>query len=274
MLLIRTRIGPSSIHGSGVFACEAALCGTAVWRFDPAFDRLISEAELTGMPVAFREYIDMYAYHSADLGGRLLLPCDHAKFLNHSVHPNTKTLPFISVANRLIEAGDEITCDYGAFCLGWAGFDEVATLPPKPHAGMDQDALPHRNLYTKIKASPKGVGLFAIRAIPCGTPLFVGDIGSTVRIPASVVESIADPEMRRMYIDFCPVVGNDFVAPSDFNQITMSWYMNHSDTPNVTATPELQFVTSRFVPAGEELTADYTTYSGHAGKYAAAWNEG
>jgi uncharacterized protein len=64
------------------------------------------------------------------------------------------------------------------------------------------------------------------------------------------------------------------VAPSDFNQITMSWYMNHSDTPNVTATPELQFVTLRFVPAGEELTADYTTYSGHAGKYAAAWNEG
>ena len=51
-----------------------------MWRFDPAFDRLISEAELTGMPVAFREYIDMYAYHSADLGGRLLLPCDHAKF--------------------------------------------------------------------------------------------------------------------------------------------------------------------------------------------------
>jgi hypothetical protein len=138
-------------------------------------------------------------------------------------------------------------------------------------ASMDQDKLPHRNLYTRIKASPKGVGLFAIRDIPCGTPLFVGDIGGTVKVPVSVVESIADPEVRQMYIDFCPVVGNAFVAPRDFNQITMSWYLNHSDTPNVTVIPELQFVTSRFVRAGEELTADYKTYSDHAGKYVAAW---
>jgi hypothetical protein len=138
---------------------------------------------------------------------------------------------------------------------------------------MDQDALPHRNLYTRIKAASKGVGLFAIRDIPCGTSLFVGDIGRTVRIPVSVVESIADLEVRQMYIDFCPVVGNDFVAPSDFNQITMSWYLNHSDTPNVTVIPELQFVASRFVPAGEELTADYKSYSDHAGKYIAAWHD-
>jgi SET domain-containing protein len=123
MLLIRTRVGPSPIHGSGVFACETVLPGTAVWQFEPAFDRVIAEAELPKTPSAFREYIDMYAYYSADLGGRLLLPCDHAKFLNHSAHPNTRTLPFMSVASRLIETGDEITCDYGAFCVGWTGFD-------------------------------------------------------------------------------------------------------------------------------------------------------
>jgi uncharacterized protein len=92
MLLIRTRIGPSAIHGSGVFACETVLCGATVWRFDPAFDRVIAEAELLKMPTAFREYVDIYAYYSADLGGRLLLPCDHAKFINHSAHPNTKAI--------------------------------------------------------------------------------------------------------------------------------------------------------------------------------------
>jgi uncharacterized protein len=108
-------------------------------------------------------------------------------------------------------------------------------------AGMDQDKLPHRNLYTRIKASPNGVGLFAIRDIPCGTTLFVGDVSHTVRVPVSVVESITDPEVRQMYIEFCPVVGNHFVAPSDFNQITMSWYLNHSETPNVVVVPELQF---------------------------------
>jgi SET domain-containing protein len=123
MLLIRTRIGPSPIHGSGVFACETVPPGTDVWQFEPIFDRVIEEAELRTMPAAFREYIDTYAYYSNDLGGRLLLPCDHAKFLNHSANPNTKELPFKSVAGRLIEMGDEITCNYEAFCVGWTGFD-------------------------------------------------------------------------------------------------------------------------------------------------------
>jgi uncharacterized protein len=136
---------------------------------------------------------------------------------------------------------------------------------------MDQDQLPHRNLYTRIKASSKGVGLFAIRDIPRGTKLFVGDVGHTVKIPISDVERIAEAEVRRMYIDFCPVIDNYFVAPSDFNQMTMSWYLNHSETPNVAVISELQFVTSTFVAAGEELTADYKTYSEHAVKYVTAW---
>jgi hypothetical protein len=136
---------------------------------------------------------------------------------------------------------------------------------------MDQDQSPHRNLYTRIKASSKGVGLFAIRDIPKGTKLFVGDVGHTVKILRSDVEKLHDLEVRRMYIDFCPVIDNHFLAPSDFNQMTMSWYLNHSDTPNVMVTPELQFVTAKFVTVGEELTADYTTYSDHAVKYVATW---
>ena len=112
------------------------------------------------------------------------------------------------------------------------------------------DHLPHRNLYTRIKASAKGVGLFAIRDIPQGTKLFVGDLCPTVRIPFSEVAGIADPLVRQMYIDFCPLVGEHFLAPQDFNQMTMSWYLNHSDTPNVVVTPDLQFTTSQFVASG------------------------
>jgi SET domain-containing protein len=124
MLLIRTRIKPSPIHGNGVFACEAAAPGTMVWRFEPLFDRIISDQELQSAPVAFREYIDMYAYRSTDLDGRLILSCDHAKFLNHSDDPNTRELPFGSIASRQINIGDEITCDYGAFCVDWKGFED------------------------------------------------------------------------------------------------------------------------------------------------------
>jgi uncharacterized protein len=123
MLMIRTRVGPSSIHGNGVFACEMVQPGTTVWQYEPAFDRVISEEELLKLPDAFREHIDMYAYRSADIGGRMLLSCDHAKFLNHSADPNTEELPLTSVARRLINVGDEITCDYGAFCIDWKGFE-------------------------------------------------------------------------------------------------------------------------------------------------------
>jgi uncharacterized protein len=136
---------------------------------------------------------------------------------------------------------------------------------------VNQDKLPHRNLYTRIKASQKGVGLFAIRDIPQDTQLFVGDFSDIIKVPVSEVEAIADLELRQMYIDFCPVVDDHFVAPSDFNQMTMSWYLNHSDTPNVVVDPQFQCTTSTFVAAGDELTADYTTYSDHAANHLAAW---
>jgi SET domain-containing protein len=122
MLLIKTRVGPSLIHGNGVFACEDVDRGGLIWRFEPSFDRIIAEEELKQLPAPFREYLDMYAYRSKDLGGRMVLSCDHAKFLNHSSEPNTEELPFRSVASRRIVSGDEITCDYGAFCTDWAGF--------------------------------------------------------------------------------------------------------------------------------------------------------
>ena len=93
-----------------------------IWRFEPSFDREITEDELCDMPAAFREYIDMYAYRSNELGGRLILSCDHAKFLNHSTDPNTSEVPLGSIASRTINVGDEITCDYNAFCSDGTGF--------------------------------------------------------------------------------------------------------------------------------------------------------
>ena len=123
MFLIRTFVGASAIHGNGVFAAEAIAAGTVVWRFEPIFDRVISDEELYGMPTAFCDYLKMYAYRSSDIGGRLLLPCDHAKFLNHSADPNTIELPLKSIASRQINLEEEITCDYSKFCVDWTGFD-------------------------------------------------------------------------------------------------------------------------------------------------------
>ena len=121
MFLIRTRVGPSPIHGIGVFALEDVPAGAVVWRYDPAFDRVVTEAERDRAPPAFRAHLDAYAYPAADLAGATVLCCDHATFLNHGHDPNTVERPFASVAARPIAAGEEITCDYGAFCVGWTG---------------------------------------------------------------------------------------------------------------------------------------------------------
>ncbi|MEO6946582.1 MAG: SET domain-containing protein [Nitrobacter sp.] len=131
--------------------------------------------------------------------------------------------------------------------------------------------LPHNNLYTRLKACSKGVGVFAIREIPQATKLFVGDIGETVKMLISDVDRLEDAELRRMYYDFCPVKDGCFVAPIDFNQMAMGWYLNHSNDPNVHVEDRLHFVTTRFIRVGEEVTANYTTYSQHAAKHIHDW---
>jgi uncharacterized protein len=137
---------------------------------------------------------------------------------------------------------------------------------------MAKTKFPHENVYTRLKSSLNGVGVFAIRDIPIGTRLFVGDIGETVQILVSDVEKVQDTELRRMYYDFCPVIKSHFIAPADFNQMTMGWYINHSHDPNVKVDEFLQFATSRPVGLGEELTADYLTYSEHASAFVRGWS--
>ena len=123
MFVITTRIGPSPIHGTGVFACEPVEAGGEVWRFHPPFDQVLTVQEIAALPAAARAFLTTYAYPSSELGGKLVLSGDHARFLNHSLDPNTEEKSFLSIARRPIRAGDEITCDYGAFCAGWTGFD-------------------------------------------------------------------------------------------------------------------------------------------------------
>jgi uncharacterized protein len=138
---------------------------------------------------------------------------------------------------------------------------------------MAMSSAPHRNLYTRLRAGPTGVGVFAIRDIPAGTVLFVGDTGATTRVPVEDVERIEDGEIRQMYFDFCPVVDGAFVAPRDFNQLTMGWYLNHSDDPNVLCEQGLRFVVRRLVAKGEELKVDYATFSESAAAAVESWSQ-
>ena len=116
MLLVRTRIGKSPIHGPGLFAAEDIAKNTPIWRFTPGFDLDLDPGVLDDQPAVFREQLLHYGYIDPRLN-RYVLCCDDARFINHSTTLNVLSdfsldLHGVDVAVRDIKAGEELTIDY------------------------------------------------------------------------------------------------------------------------------------------------------------------
>ncbi len=79
---------------------------------------------------------------------------------------------------------------------------------------------------------------------------------------ANELNGISD-KLRKFYEDFCIIKDNGtlYGCPPNFNQLTMAWYMNHSDSPNVEIDEDYNFKTMVLVKDGEELTINYNTFS-------------
>jgi SET domain-containing protein len=119
MMLIRTRVRPSSIHGMGLFAVDPVPRGTPIWRFQPGFDRELTPADFQSLPPVTQEHVRWFAFLDPQTH-RFVLGGDHSCFMNHSPEPNTgappdANPPIATVALRDIAAGEEITCNYDSF---------------------------------------------------------------------------------------------------------------------------------------------------------------
>ena len=121
MFIVRTYVAPSGIHGNGVFAGEDLRQGQPIWRYAPGLDLVVPFDVIAAAPKAFRDYMEMYAYVSPQVGGGMVLSCDHAKFINHSDSPNTVIDGHTTLARIAINKGDEITCDYRICCADFSG---------------------------------------------------------------------------------------------------------------------------------------------------------
>lgn len=111
MLLVKTKVAPSKIHGLGLFADEDITKGTLVWEFNPVIDKMISIQDFQSLPNLTQEYIKKYSYLEK---GMYVLCGDNARFTNHSTNPNFDTLskrPNVITA-RDIKKGEEITENY------------------------------------------------------------------------------------------------------------------------------------------------------------------
>lgn len=118
MLLVKTKIGPSKIHGIGLFADEFISKGTILWKFVPGFDLRFTKEEVGRFPEAARDFIKVYSYRSLDTDF-IVLCNDDARFYNHSKNPNAKGIDLdetnneggdIAIAD--INIDDEITSNY------------------------------------------------------------------------------------------------------------------------------------------------------------------
>jgi len=121
--------------------------------------------------------------------------------------------------------------------------------------------LPHDDVFTRLQPSPiHGVGVFAIRRIPKGSCIFGADDAPLVWVPKKPIKYLSKP-LKRLYDDFSVIKGDRYGCPSSFNDLTVSWYLNHSENPNVTADDSYKFYAMRDIEEGEELTVNYRTYS-------------
>jgi SET domain-containing protein len=119
MLLVPTRLGPSPIHGIGVFALSPISAGTAVWRFHPGLDLDLDPELAHTLPEHVRGFLTHFAYIDRYIN-RLILCFDNGRFVNHSDEPNihcdySQCRFGLDIASRDIAAGEEITTDYSDF---------------------------------------------------------------------------------------------------------------------------------------------------------------
>jgi hypothetical protein len=164
-----------------------------------------------------------------------------------------RVLPFLAIAIALVQR--YVWKHYSFSDAPWADFWSDVRRPRR--AG-----LPHDWVYTRLGPSNiSGVGVFAIQDIPEGTYIFEPDDDVLVSINKQAIENLA-PALRRLYEDFCVLKNDTYQCPSSFNKLTPSWYLNCSKRDaNVKADSSLRFYASRKIESGEELTADYSTYS-------------
>ncbi len=126
--------------------------------------------------------------------------------------------------------------------------------------------LPHTTTYCRIAPSKiSGVGLFAVVGIAKETIVFSGKEPPCEIVPKKLVEELPSGQ-QKLYHDFAVLDGENYICPSDLSELTVGWFFNHSDKPNVgcrvltTRAGGFDFFALDYISCGSELTLDYEAY--------------
>ena len=127
-----------------VFAAEPIGKGAAIWRSDPTFDMLIPVTAYRSAQAQVQQLLERYAYPSLDRPGFLVYEIDNGRFMNHSLMSNTDFSAFgIGKALADIAAGDEMTCNYDEFYVGFEAILAGTSGHRAPHAPGQSASFRH-----------------------------------------------------------------------------------------------------------------------------------
>lgn len=134
-------------------------------------------------------------------------------------------------------------------------------LRSRSRRGMNNQSLPHAGVYARLRPSPiHGVGVFAICPIKKGTELFPDDDDEIVWVDEKQIMDLPQ-SLRELYEDFAIIKNGRYGCPTSFNRLTVAWYLNDSDHPNVAVDAEYRMTALCDIPEGDELTIDSSKFS-------------
>lgn len=120
MILVKTKIKDSKIHGLGLFADQFIPKGTVIWKFTPGFDQKFTKEQILSFPDLLQVYIYKYSWK----GSKSKMYCfssDNGKYFNHSDDPNSLSEyidgeeEVVTTAIKDIQEEEEITDNYSSF---------------------------------------------------------------------------------------------------------------------------------------------------------------
>ncbi len=127
------------------------------------------------------------------------------------------------------------------------------------------------DVYCRIgisKIPNGGVGVIAIKDIPKGTNPFKNlskEKEEIINLSNNDIKEL-DPNVKKILMDFFGTKNNYDVLYSGPNYINVSYYLNHSNKPNLKIVNNknsnyLSFETNRLIKEGEELYINYEDYN-------------
>ncbi len=98
----------------------------------------------------------------------------------------------------------------------------------------------------------EGVGCFTMAPIKKGEVADIWDATDCKFVPEAEADERVD-----LCETYCVATTGGYYCPLDFRRMSVGWYLNHSDTPNLASNDKDVYFAIRDIAAGEELTIDY-----------------